>query len=272
MNQVKNKITISGNIKDLISFIIDNYERDIYHPSDGKYPPNYILFFGKLLPTPDDILDDKNKIYRWRMNNWGTAFLADNQINELSILYKHDYDYTPYKISSEDGMFNPYVIRKLSEYSEMFYGENIHSNENELTSLFTTMVTPPSKLISKWVEKYKFTSLTFRLDYWDEQDRFVGNIHFNYKNDNYILEHYVKDFNITEYIRYTLEEDIKTIETYACEITNMMIDIKKDIIEYDYEELRDMIVEEIEQKQTFEEQVTFISNIIKYLNGKKCNS
>ena len=272
MNRVKNKITVSGNIKDLISFIMDNYERDIYHPSDGKYPPNNILFFGKLFPTPDDILDDKNKIYRWRMNNWGTAFLAEDQINELSILYKHDYDYTPYKITSEEGMFNSYVLRKLSEYSEMFYGENIHPDENELVSLFNTSVTPPSKLISKWIDMYKFTSLVFRLDYWDENDRFVGNIHFDYKSNNYILEHHVKDYNLTEYIRYTIEEDVKTIETYACEITDMLIEIKKEEMDYNYKELKDMLIEEIEQKQTFEEQVKFISNIIKYLNGKKCNS
>jgi hypothetical protein len=274
MNQVKNKLTVSGSIKDLISFIKDNYERDIYHPSDGKYPPNYILFFGNLFPTPEDIIDDKNKIYRWRMNNWGTPFLAseENQINELHVLYKHDYDYTVYSITSEEGMFNPYVIRKLSEYSEMFYGENIHPDENELVSLFNTTITPPSKIISKWIDVYKYTSLVFRLDYWDEKDRFVGNIHYDYNTKTYILEHHVRDHNLTEYVRYTLEEDVKTIDSYACEITQMLIEIKKDKMEYNYNELRDMLIEEIEEKHSFEEQVKFISDIIRYLNGKKCNS
>lgn len=32
------------------------------------------------------------------MNNWGTPFLIDteNFTNEITILYKHDYDYKPY--------------------------------------------------------------------------------------------------------------------------------------------------------------------------------
>ena len=108
MSKVKNRLKIYGSIKDIIQFINDNYEKDIYHPSDGKYTPNYILFFGKMLPTPDDILDDKNKIYRWRMNNWGTPFLSDSeeQVSEINIFYRHSYDYTKYSLSSIEDKFN----------------------------------------------------------------------------------------------------------------------------------------------------------------------
>ena len=93
VSKVKNRLKVTGNIKDLITFIDENYVEDIYHPSDGVYPPNLILFFGKLYPTPTDIEDNKDNVYRWRMNNWGTPFLIDNENfnNEITILYKHSY-------------------------------------------------------------------------------------------------------------------------------------------------------------------------------------
>lgn len=274
MSLVKNRLLIYGSIKDIIKFINDNYESDIYHPSDGKYPPNNILFFGKMYPTPNDILDDKNKIYRWRMNNWGTAFLSDseNQINKITVMYKHDYDYTPYTITSEDGMFNSYVLRKLSEYSEMFYGENIHDNENEFISIFNTNITPPSKMITNWINVYQFSTLIFRLDYWDEEDRFVGNIHYDYSDKLYVLEHYVKDNNLIKYIKYMIEEDIKPIEIYAEEIANLVlsINIKDDYKTFD--KIESIVLEELEQLNSLDDQVKYIANMITYLNNKKCNS
>lgn len=269
MSQVKNRLKVTGSIKDLVRFINDNYEKDIYHPSDGVYPSNLILFFGKMFPTPDDILDDKDKIYRWRMNNWGTPFLldSDNYKNSLTILYKHDYDYTPYNIDK----FNPYTIRKVSEYSEMFYKENIHPNENEIISDFITTMTPPSKLITNWVNNYKYTTLVFRLDYWDMEDRYVGNIHYDYKKDNYILEHYVKDNNVTAYVKYMLEEDLRTIEDYASEITESVIETNPDKTDKDFDEIYKLMLEEIESKNNLDEQIKFISTLIRYLNSKKCN-
>ena len=141
VSKVKNRLKVTGNIKDLITFIDENYVEDIYHPSDGVYPPNLILFFGKLYPTPTDIEDNKDNVYRWRMNNWGTPFLIDNENfnNEITILYKHSYEYTPYEVDN----FNAYTIKKILDYSEMIYGENIHKEENELNSFFITTMTPP---------------------------------------------------------------------------------------------------------------------------------
>jgi hypothetical protein len=270
MSQVKNRLKVTGSIKDLVMFIHDNYEKDIYHPSDGVYPSNYILFFGKMFPTPDDILDDKDKIYRWRMNNWGTPFLLDNDDynNEMVILYKHSYEYLPYNIDK----FNPYTIRKILEYSEMFYGENIHPDENEILSDFITTMTPPTKLITNWVNKYRYTTLIFRLDYWDKEDRYVGNIHWDHIKEKYILEHYVKEYNITAYVKYMLEEDFKTIEDYASELTDLIIKTNPEKSDKDYNEIEQLMIDEIESKHTLEEQVNFISTLIKYLNGKQCNS
>lgn len=267
MSKVKNKLKVTGSIKDLVMFINDTYVEDIYHPSDGVYPSNLILFFGKLYPTPKDIEDNKDNVYRWRMNNWGTPFLIDNEnfSNEITILYKHDYDYTPYDIDK----FNAYTIRKILEYSEMFYGENIHKEDNEINSLFTTTMTPPTKLITNWVNRYKYTSLKFRLDYIDMEDRYVGNIHQS--NNEYILEHYVKDHNVTAYVNYTLEEDIRTIEDYSSEIAKMIITVNPEKTDSDFKEIYNMILEEIETKDSLKEQVDFISMMIRYLNGKIYN-
>lgn len=269
MSQVKNRLKVTGSIKDLVMFINDNYVEDIYHPSDGVYPSNLILFFGKLFPTPKDIEDNKDNVYRWRMNNWGTPFLIDNEefSNEMIILYKHSYDYTSYSIDN----FNAYTIRKVLEYSEMFYGENIHKEENEVNSFFVTTMTPPTKLITNWVNKYKYTTLKFRLDYLDKEDRYVGNIHYEYNSNNYILEHYVKDHDVTSYVNYILEEDIKTIEDFSNDITNMIIETNPEKSEKDYKEIYDMVLAEIENKNDLHEQVEFISMMIRYLNGKKCN-
>ena len=270
MSQVKNRLKVTGSIKDLVAFIQDNYEKDIYHPSDGVYPSNYILFFGKMFPTPDDILDDKVKIYRWRMNNWGTPFLidTDNYYNELNILYKHSYEYSLYNVDK----FNPYTIRKVLEYSEMFYGENIHPDENEIVSDFITTMTPPTKLITNWVNTYRYTTLVFRLDYWDVEDRYVGNIHKDHSKDKYILEHYVKDHDITTYVGYMLGEDLKTIDDYASELANLVIETNPDKSDKDFNEIEQLMIEEIESKKNLEEQVNFISTLIKYLNSKRCNS
>ena len=274
MSLVKNRLKINGSIKDLLRFIEDNYEKDIYHPSDGVYPSNLLLFFGKSFPTPSDILDDKDKIYRWRMNNWGTPFLIDNEDykNELTVLYKHDFDYTPYKLSTDNNKFNPYTLIKLEDYSEMFYGENIHPDENELISDFYTTMTPPSKLITNWVNIYKYSSLVFRLDYWDIEDRFVGNIHYDYSGEKYILEHYVKDHNVTAYVKYMLEEELKTIEDYASELTELIILTNPEKSQDDYDEIEKIMLDELEMKCNLNEQINFISMLIRYLNGKRCNS
>lgn len=266
MSRVKNRLKIYGSIKDIITFISDNYEKDIYHPSDGKYPPNYILFFGKSFPTPEDIIDDKNKIYKWRMNNWGTPFLSEleEQISELSIFYKHSYDYTRYKLTSEEDKFNSYTLRKVLEYSEMFYGENIHPNENELITFFNTTMTPPTRLITNWVNMYKYSTLVFKLDYWDMEDRYVGNIHFDYSQNKYILEHYVKEHDLLSYIRYMLERNVKTLDDYVAEITELLI--LTDKLGSDYKEIEKMVSDEVELKETFEEQVIFITFMISKLN------
>lgn len=273
-SQVRNKLRVTGSIKDLVLFINDNYEKDIYHPSDGVYPSNLILFFGKMFPTPKDIENDKNNVYRWRMNNWGTPFLINTEdfSNDFTILYKHDYDYTPYTISDKDGKFNPYTIMKVLEYSEMFYGENIHKDENELSSEFITTLTPPTKLITNWIKIYKYSTLKFRLDYLDIDERYVGNIHYDYKSDSYVLEHHVKDNNITEFIRYTLEEDVKTIEEYAEEITTIIIEVNPEKTQNDFKEIYDLLLDEIDSKTDLNQQIEFISMMIRYLNGKKCKS
>jgi hypothetical protein len=270
VSKVKNRLKVTGNIKDLITFIDENYVEDIYHPSDGVYPPNLILFFGKLYPTPTDIEDNKDNVYRWRMNNWGTPFLIDNENfnNEITILYKHSYEYTPYEVDK----FNAYTIKKILDYSEMIYGENIHKEENELNSFFITTMTPPTKLIINWTNRYKYTSLKFRLDYVDMEDRYVGNIHYEYDKNEYILEHYVKEHNMTLYINYMLEEDIRTIEDYSSEIANMIIETNSEKTDEDYNEIYNMVLDELDNKNELQEQVNFISMMIKYLNSKKCNS
>lgn len=274
MSYVKNRLKVYGSVDDLLLFIDENYVKDIYHPSDGMYPSNKILFFGNLYPTPEDILNDKDKIYRWRMNNWGTPFLSETegQINELVVLYKHDFDYTPYTISSEDGMFNSYIFCRLSDCNESFYKDNIHEDENELVSTFETTMTPPSKMMTNWINRYKYTTLVFRLDYWDKEDRFVGNIHYDYNNNRYILEHYIKEKDILTYVTYMLGGDIKTIEMYAEEIAELVLTVNKDKVNSTFEELTKMFIEEIESKSTFEEQVKFIASVINYLNNKECNS
>lgn len=271
MSKVKNRLKIYGSIKDIIQFINDNYEKDIYHPSDGKYPSNYILFFGKMLPTPDDILDDKNKIYRWRMNNWGTPFLSDSeeQVSEINIFYRHSYDYTKYSLSSIEDKFNPYTIHKLLEYSEMIYGDNIHPDENELITIFNTTLTPPTKLINTWVNIYKYTSLVFKLDYWDSEDRYAGNIHFDYQQKLYVLEHHVKEHNLFSYTRYLVERNIKTIDEYAGDITDMIIEVNDDKTIEDYNDIESMVVEEIESKDSFDEQIKFIVMMLEYLSKRK---
>ena len=273
MSKVKNRLKIYGSIKDIIKFINDNYEKDIYHPSDGKYPSNYILFFGKMLPTPDDILDDKNKIYRWRMNNWGTPFLSDSedQVSEINIFYKHSYDYTKYSLCSNEGKFNPYTIRKLLEYSEMFYGDNIHPEENELITMFTTTLTPPTKLINNWVNVYKYTNIIFKLDYWDEEDRYAGNIHYDYRQKTYILEHYVKEHNLFSYVKYMIERNIKTINEYAGEITDIIIEVNDDKSINDFKDIETMVIDELEMKETFDDQVKFIVMMLEHLNKRKLN-
>ena len=272
MSNVRNRLKVQGSIKDLVNFINDNYEKDIYHPSDGIYPSNLTLFFGKMFPTPDDILDNKINVYRWRMNNWGTPFLLDNEeySNELIILYKHDFEYTPYSIGGSK--FNSYVIRKVSEYSEMFYGENIHPDENELISEFFTTMTPPTKLITKWINAYKYKTLIFRLDYWDDDDRYVGNIHCDYKTGEYILEHHVKDIDLFSYVKYMIEEELKSIEDYAYEIAGLIIETNPEKSEKDYDYIYNAMVEEIELKPNLNEQVKFISILLNHLNNKKCNS
>ena len=44
----------------------------------------------------------------------------------------------------KQGFDEKWYQKPLSEYSEMFYGENIHANENEFISLFNTNITPPN--------------------------------------------------------------------------------------------------------------------------------
>ena len=104
------------------------------------------------------------------------------------------------------------------------------------------------------------------------EDRYVGNIHHDYKSNTYILEHYVKEHNVTLYVKYMLEEDIRTIEDYSNEITNMIIETNPEKSEKDYNEIYNMLLDEIDNKNDLNEQVKFISMMIRYLNGKKCNS
>lgn len=273
MSFVRNRLKIYGNVKNIYTFITDNYEKDSHHHIDGGNLSNLILFFGKLFPTPVDIENDKDKVYRYRMNNWGTPFLAKGeQTNTLIVRYKHDYDYTNYELTNDNGLFNGYSLLKLLEYSEMFYGENIHPSENELITEFTTVMSPPNKLVINWINKYQYTNLVFKLDYWDEDDRFVGKIYYDHQSENYVLEHHVKEHNPIDYIYYMLDNDIRTIEMYADDIVDLLLILKPEKTS-DVKEIRNMLIDEIDQKNSLKEQAEFIDMMLVYLNNKlKCNS
>jgi hypothetical protein len=270
VSEVRNRLKLYGSIKELCKFIDENYEKDCYHHYDGNTSPNLILFFGKMYPTPTDIEDDKDKVFRYRMNNWGTPFLAgEEQYSKFIVRYKHSYDYIPYELTSDNNKFNIYTLIKLSEYSEMFYGENIHPSENELITEFTTIMTPPSKLITNWINVYQYSNIIFKLDYWDKDDRFVGKIYYNYKIEGYVLEHHVKEHDPRAYVYYMLDNDIKTIESYSDDLTQLTIENNPAKSDKDFNEIKEMFIEEIESKNSFDEQVDFINNLLLYFERKK---
>ena len=269
MSSVRNRLKLYGSIKELCQFIDDNYEKDCYHQYDGNSSPNLILFFGKMYPTPMDIENDKDKVFRYRMNNWGTPFLAgEEQLSKFIVRYKHSYDYISYELTTENNKFNVYTLIRLLDHSEMFYGENIHPSENELITEFTTTMTPPSKLITNWINVYQHSNLIFKLDYWDEDDRYVGKIYYNYQTENYVLEHHVKEHNPKAYIYYMLDNNIKTIDMYAEDISELVILAKPDKTEKDFNELKEMLIDEIEYKSSLKEQVDFIDMLLSYLTNK----
>jgi hypothetical protein len=69
-----------------------------------------------------------------------------------------------------------------------------------------------------------------------------------------------------------IEEDIKPIEIYAEEIANLVlsINIKDDYKTFD--KIESIVLEELEQLNSLDDQVKYIANMITYLNNKKCNS
>lgn len=200
MDFVKNKLTITGGMEDLLIFIAENYER--VYPCENKDISDYILFFDRINETPNIFLKDKNQTYEWRCKNWGTPFPAQfTQTNILTVLYRHDYDYSEYFLSNLNNKFDAYIfyrfLNKLDQYSS-----NINPDSNELTCEFNTVLSPPVKMIEFWIRKYYYTTLKFRLDYFDPIVGFVGNIQYDYNEKVYTQEHFSKQKDEKEYKEY----------------------------------------------------------------------
>lgn len=210
MNFVKNKLTVTGGMEDLLIFISENYER--VYPCENKDISDYILFFDRLFPTPDDFLISREKTFEWRLKNWSTPSPAQyEQVNTLKVLYKHDYDYTRYYLSNLNNKFNGYLFYRF--FNELdFYSSNLSPDENELTCEFETILCPPFKIIENWIRRYNGLTLKFKLDYYDPEVEFAGNIHFDYNKNLYELEHFSKETDDEKYIEYLLKIGVDNYE------------------------------------------------------------
>ena len=88
-------------------------------------------------------------------------------------------------------------LNKLDQYSS-----NINPDSNELTCEFNTVLSPPVKMLEFWIRKYYYTTLKFRLDYFDPIVGFVGNIQYDYNEKVYTQEHFSKQKDEKEYKEY----------------------------------------------------------------------
>ena len=210
MNFVKNKLTVTGGMEDLLIFISENYER--VYPCENKDISDYILFFDRLFPTPDVFLINKEKAFEWRLKNWSTPIPAQyNQANTLTVLYRHDYDYTEYYLSNLNNKFNGYLFYRL--FNELdFYSSNLSPDENELMCVFETLLCPPFKVVENWIQRYNGSTLKFRLDYYDTESEFAGIIYFDYNKNIYELEHYSKETDDEKYRDYLIKIGVDNYE------------------------------------------------------------
>lgn len=210
MDFVKNKLTVTGGIEDLIIFIAENYER--VYPRENEDISDYILFFDRFHPTPDIFLIDTNKTYEWRLKNWGTPLPAQyDQANILKVLYRHDYDYSEYFLSNLNNKFNAYLFYRFLNELESYKG-NISPDSNELTCDFDSVLSPPIKMIEVWIRQYHLTTLKFRLDYYDPKVGFVGNIHYDYDKKLYVQEHFSKQKDENEFRDYLIKIGVDNYE------------------------------------------------------------
>lgn len=252
--KLKHKLWVFGSVKHLIRFIYDNYESDPYHQeTDGNGHPNFLLHFRNLCPVPEELLEegDKERINEWKKENWGSGNPFYDQWSELILYYKHSYDYTTYKLSYDD-RFNAYAIDRLLYEVNGIFNDNMNPDENELiTSFYTDAI--PLAMFKKWIIRYQFTTLKIRLDYWDcEDDSFVGKLYYDYEHDMYLCDHHVKKDNPVEYIHYLLNEGLRSIDGFAEEIVDCMIEKDPKLKESNRKDLVESVLDIIEDEKNVE--------------------
>jgi hypothetical protein len=251
---IKNKLWIFGSVQHLTGFVEENYVEDPYHHDDGNGHPKIFLHFSRISPVPTLRLnDDKDLIAEWKRKNWGTDIIYDKHENVLIVYYKHDYDYSTYKLSYDNNLFNFYSIGKLNESTDTIYNDNMNPDENELITTFYTNNSAPLGVFKKWIERYQFTTMKLRLDYWDcENDEFVGRVYYNYEHNMYVYEHYTKEDNPIGYIHYMLKENLRTIDDYAKQIVGRMIKKNPKLKDIDFNDLFESVLDIIEDEKNVE--------------------
>lgn len=254
MRLVKNKLTVYGSVSHLTCFIEENF---VDHPCrhyDGNGRPNYFLHFKSIHPVPEYILKDSEKaVSEWKKVHWGTDRIYDHQTSSLKVNYKHSYDYTEYFLDNTNELFNSYSIFELGLSANDIYKDNMDPDENELTTIFFTDWIPSPEIFKLWIERYQFSTLKFRLDFWEVNDmEFAGSYYYDYFHNIYLSKLINGEEDLLGYINYTLENSLITIDEYSYAIANKMIEKDPNLQKGDIDKLIDSILDIIEDEKNVE--------------------
>lgn len=262
-NYCGNNMEVKGNVKNVLTFIKENF-RTNKNPYTDKEEYAYILDFEEFLPTPleegtDKIIEDW---YSWRNQYWGCKWSPNyNQCIVLTLTPKDESesDFTLYDRYGEpsDGYFNEININKLIENHDKY-------KEADLQCYYETPWSPPGGIINAWHDKYKDTDIEFSCKYYEPGCCFVGEIIFKGEYIKY-QDYYVGDDEVA-YIQYLLDEGWESLDYYLEELDFEIHDMNKD------QELADKIIEKVAEvlmkAENNKQRATLISDIFeKYRNS-----
>lgn len=225
-NYCENTFKIKGSICEIDRFLEENVTASVGMLLEKtKYTIDLSLDFNKILPTPsDDELGEVDGWYDWRIENWGTKW---NVCDTFC-----------------------FSINKIDD------------DLAELTTVFNTAWTPPTKIYDHLFEKYKDTSLEFYVDYYEGGCAFAGEL--KVKN-NEVIENIYHECNSSNeetklnYYAYLIEKGFESPEWLEEELYERMDgnDIEDEVIDKTIIEFSSYV-----ERKKFKEAAKFFLDII----------
>ena len=174
-NYCQNSLEIKGKDSDVSKFTRECISLNILNYSyTNDVIEEKYLDFNKIVPEPKDIGDNW---YDWRLANWGTKWGSCDT-----------YFFKVERLDSEDNL--------------------------KLTITFSTAWCPPDKIYDALIEKYKDTSLEFRVEYYEGGVGFAGHMEFTQGEitDNYYVQYYNDKDKAIEYYAYIIKHGHESLE------------------------------------------------------------